>query len=527
MKKIAKLLLCSALSFSMTLTSVVFASAEETLGLDVEKHTKEEIYNYIQQKNINLDFETQYSEESSTTQPYAPGKLTDETLNSALDTLNLMRYIAGISDVELSDTYNQFSQAGSLISAINGKISYYPAQPEGMSDELYNKGYGGCNSGSISCSDYSNLNRTIVDEWMADSSNIKTVENRRWILNPNMKATGFGQVGIYKTMYINDSMYDNDENLLSTAKVAWPAQVTPIEYFDEESPWSLTIGSYISDSSDVTVKVTCKNTNEEWNLTPGKSSKGYLYVDNNIYGEQGCIIFRPSGFSCEDGSVYNVTATGEFGTVSYDVEFFKLTSDSQKLVTFDADNGTENVVKSVDVDEQLNYTPEAPKKEGYTFVGWYKDTDDITTEYKSGATYDQDTTYKAKWAHVDMLGAQVKKVVDDKSGIRFGTKIYNDGDEIVEKGTIIIPTSLIPEGEVLTLDTPQIAQSVGNVNYEVNEEKNYVTYLGTLVGIPRAQFDKAITASSYVIYKDKAGNEYIVYAPYKNGSTSINQLLAK
>ncbi|MCI6738164.1 MAG: InlB B-repeat-containing protein [Intestinibacter sp.] len=179
----------------------------------------------------------------------------------------------------------------------------------------------------------------------------------------------------------------------------------------------------------------------------------------------------------------------------------------------------------MNADEQLDYTPETPTKEGYTFVGWYKDTDDITTEYKSGATYTEDTTYKAKWAHVDMLGAQVKAIVDDKSGIRFGTKIYNDGDEIVEKGTIILPVKLLPDGESLTLDTPQIAQSVGKVNYEVNEEENYVTYLGTLVGIPRAQFDEAITASAYVIYKDKAGNEYKVYSPYKNGSTTINTLL--
>ncbi|MGM9530628.1 InlB B-repeat-containing protein [Intestinibacter sp.] len=501
--------------------------AEQTQGLDVEKHTKQEIYNYVQQKNINLDFDTQYSEQPSTTQPYAPGKLTDETLNSALDTLNLMRYIAGLSDVKLSDTYNQFSQAGSLISAINEKTSYYPDKPDGMSDELYNKGYAGCNSGSLSSSDYDNLNRTIVDEWMADSSNIKTVENRRWILNPAMQATGFGQVGIYKTMYVNDNMYDNDENLLSTDKVAWPAQVTPIEYFDEESPWSLTIGSYISDSSDVTVKVTCKNTNEEWTLTPGKSSKGYLYVDNNIYGEQGCIIFRPSGFSCEDGMMYNITATGIFGTVSYDVEFFKLSNDSQKLVTFDADNGTESIVKSVGVDEQLNYTPETPKKEGYTFVGWYKDTDDITTEYKSGATYIEDITYKAKWAHVEMLGAQVKMVVDDKSGIRFGTKIYSDGDEIVEKGTLILPANLLSEGQTLTVDNKLAAKSVGKVNYEINEKENYITYLGTIVDIPRAQFDRQMTASAYVIYKDKAGNEYTVYALYQNGSTSVNRLLSE
>ena len=126
-----------------------------------------------------------------------------------------------------------------------------------------------------------------------------------------------------------------------------------------------------------------------------------------------------------------------------------------------------------------------------------------------------------------MLGAQVKKVVDDKSGIRFGTKIYNDGDEIVEKGTLILPANLLAEGETLTVDNKLAARSIGKVNYETNTEQNYVTYLGTLVGIPRAQFDRQITASAYVIYKDKAGNEYTVYAPYQNGSTSVNALLAE
>ena len=65
------------------------------------------------------------------------------------------------------------------------------------------------------------------------------------------------------------------------------------------------------------------------------------------------------------------------------------------------------------------------------------------------------------------------------------------------------------------------------MSYEENEKQNYVTYLGTLVGIPRAQFDRQITASAYVIYKDKAGNEYTVYAPYQNGSTSVNALSAE
>ncbi|MDY4575711.1 MAG: alpha/beta fold hydrolase [Intestinibacter sp.] len=200
---------------------------------------------------------------------------------------------------------------------------------------------------------------------------------------------------------------------------------------------------------------------------------------------------------------------------------------SDATVTFDPDNGDSVVEKTVGKEDVLDYTPEEPTKSGYTFVGWYKDIDDITTEYKSGQTYTENVTYTAKWAHVDMLGAQVKAVVDSKSGIRFGTQIYNDGDEIVEKGTLIIPARLIPEGEALTLNTSGIARSVGKVNYEVNEEKNYVTYLGTIINIPEAQFDTEMTASSYVIYKDKAGNEYTVYSPYKNTSTTVNKLLGK
>ena len=195
------------------------------------------------------------------------------------------------------------------------------------------------------------------------------------------------------------------------------------------------------------------------------------------------------------------------------------------IVTFDADNGEDIVSKEVSEDGTLDYTPQAPTKDGYTFVGWYTDTDDITTGFKADATYDQNVTYKAKYAHVKMLGAQGKIVVDGKSGIRFGTKLYDDGDEIVEKGTLIIPASLLAEGETLTLDTPKVARSIGKVNYEVNKEENYVTYLGTIVNIPKAQFDRQMIAAAYVIYKDKAGNKYTVYSQYPNGSTSVYKLL--
>ena len=124
-----------------------------------------------------------------------------------------------------------------------------------------------------------------------------------------------------------------------------------------------------------------------------------------------------------------------------------------------------------------------------------------------------------------MIGSQGKLVVDGKSGIRFGTKIYNDGDVIVEKGTLIIPANLLDEGEKLTLNTPKVAKSVGKVNYEVNKEENYVTYLGTIINIPKAQFERQMTAAAYVIYKDKSGNQYTVYSQYPNTSVSVYDLL--
>ncbi|MDY2736427.1 hypothetical protein, partial [Intestinibacter sp.] len=105
--------------------------------------------------------------------------------------------------------------------------------------------------------------------------------------------------------------------------------------------------------------------------------------------------------------------------------------------------------------------------------------------------------------------------------------IYNDGDEIVEKGTLILPYVLLAEGEALTLDITNAAKSMGKINYEVNEQENYVTYLGTLINIPSNQFDTKMTAAAYVIYRDKAGNEYTVYSQYKNSFTTVNKLLGK
>ena len=82
-------------------------------------------------------------------------------------------------------------------------------KPVDMDDELYNSGVKGCSS----C----NLFRCIrniyhaVEGWIEDNGNFTTIGHRRWILNPTMKKTGFGQINGYAAMYCFDNLYEKTE----------------------------------------------------------------------------------------------------------------------------------------------------------------------------------------------------------------------------------------------------------------------------------------------------------------------------
>lgn len=61
-------------------------------------------------------------------------------------------------------------------------------------------------------------------------------------------------------------------------------------------------------------------------------------------------------------------------------------------VTFDADNGSENTVKSVNENETVA-APENPSKDGFVFAGWYKG----SVQYNFESPVTENLTLKAKW----------------------------------------------------------------------------------------------------------------------------------
>ncbi len=338
-KILAALLLAAALvvapSAGLPAATVIAAEdSQQAVGLGVAYHTQQEILDRMKKDGLNTsDTVSQsegmtYGETPVTTAPYAAGSLSQDTLNKALAMLNQIRYIAGLQDnVTLSDEYNGLTQAAALVNYVNRDLSHEPAQPADMAKELYDLGYRGASKSNIASASWQNrsLNGTILHAWMADwdDYNIARVGHRRWVLNPQMGATGFGAVsgenGTYNAMYAIDYTGSGQEY-----GVAWPAQNMPVSYFDKFYPWSVSMGSDVDES---TVKVTLTRVADGRTWTFGAdSADGVFAVNNNISnicGQTGCIVFRPDGIEdYKAGDSFRVTIEGLASPVSYTVNFF-------------------------------------------------------------------------------------------------------------------------------------------------------------------------------------------------------------
>ena len=313
-------------------TVIAAEDSQQAVGLGVAYHTQQEILDRMKKDGLNTsDTVSQsegmtYGETPVTTAPYAAGSLSQDTLNKALAMLNQIRYIAGLQDnVTLSDEYNGLTQAAALVNYVNRDLSHEPTQPADMAKELYDLAADGAYKSNIAYASWQNrsLNGTILHAWMADwdDYNIARVGHRRWVLNPQMGATGFGAVsgenGTYNAMYAIDYTGSGQEY-----GVAWPAQNMPVAYFDKFYPWSVSMGSDVDES---TVKVTLTRVADGRTWTFGAASADGAFSVNNSdgRGQTGCIVFRPDGIEdYKAGDSFRVTIEGLASPVSYTVNFF-------------------------------------------------------------------------------------------------------------------------------------------------------------------------------------------------------------
>ena len=296
-------------------------SAKADNGLGVTKHTKKEIATYLEESQKSISNRILYKTSptiNDLTRLDAIGELAKETCNSALARFNQYRYIAGLNALTINDKYSDFAQAAAFINACenngNGGVIYsYPQKPETMtSDQLYNYCAWGVR--------YSNILARAqwlvpaIDEWMKDEDS-DILFSRRRMLKPSLTQTGFGYA---RNGYDYAAVYTDYVEEKTVMNVAWPAQVMPISFFDTSEKWTFSTGN-AENSANVHVTVTRLNDNKSWTFD---NSKG-LTVNNQKYGQIGCLIFRPTLNSLSAGDKFQVHITGLVdGDVTYSVEFF-------------------------------------------------------------------------------------------------------------------------------------------------------------------------------------------------------------
>jgi len=417
-----------AASLAVTNVSCAWAATD---GLP-EARTESEIREFFESNPFTISGGDTYDVEPDINAEVA-GKLSDESVQNALNALNFVRFVAGLpSDVTNSDEYERMAQAGTTLLMKIGSLNHTPSQPAGVSKEFYDLAYSGTSASNLGMG-YGNLGRAVIEGWMedGDAGNIDRVGHRRWCLSPKMGQTGFGHSGSFTAMY----SFDKSDNA-SVEYIAWPAQVMPVEYF--YGPWSLMFDSDIT-AKPSSVKVTMVNTTngEEYVLTNSdKSVKGkYLNVnmpEGNMlgYGYMSALIFQP-GVTFKAGDVVNVTITGlSSGTVEYTVHFFSMKEETPNIpLTGLVGNETEKTMKVGDTWQfKVTPSPAGANDTDMSRLQWTSSNDAVASVSGNGLVTAKGAGTATITATVKGISASCKITVTDPNASGDGENKPSDGN---------------------------------------------------------------------------------------------------
>lgn len=347
-------------------SAVDFTAPSE--GLNVAEYSRDTIRQYINGHPFDMYRSSEYARAPITWAPYNDaGKLSDTDLLEGRNALNVMRFIAGVGtqDVTLCPYSTYYAQCAALVNFKNGSLSHNPQYIQGINATTWGYACGGAQNSNIS-SGFNNAAHSVVLGYLYDTNdkNIGELGHRRWCLNPPMYLTGFGQVGKFGAMWTTDKQLSEASN----SGICWPAQNMPLEYFPDDTAWSISMCEYVPADS-VKVTLTRKSDLRTWTFSK-EYSDGYFNVNNDkSVPLDGCIIFRPDDVGgYVHGDVFNVKIEGLNKAVSYNVNFFDLDGDDSVF-----DEQVEELPETADPDSGDN-DPDSDDNDNEN------DISDVTTE---------------------------------------------------------------------------------------------------------------------------------------------------
>ena len=140
---------------------------------DVEAVDREAIKKYIENHPFSMSMADTWTVMPDPANEIA-GKLSDESVENALNTFNFVRYVAGLREVGNNDTLEEHVQTGTTLLQRVGELTHDPKKPDGMSDTFFKKGEKGTSESNIAAG-YSTLSHAIIRGWM-DDGDTKNIE---------------------------------------------------------------------------------------------------------------------------------------------------------------------------------------------------------------------------------------------------------------------------------------------------------------------------------------------------------------
>ena len=237
------------------------------------------------------------------------GSLDARTRQGALNHLNSIRYIAGVpANVTWDDAKTGMAEAAAVVMVANGGIDHHPARPAGIPDDVFRLAAQGAAASNLAISSAFDVINGALRQYLADSesSNLPTLGHRRWLLNPALGKTAFGAMGAYCVMTVQE--FSNAQAGPEHSVVMYPGQVTPVSFFANSWPWSVSFsGEYNVRNAEVSV--VRRSDNASWRF--GKSrADGVFHINTAGFGQPNCVIFRPAGLYIQIGDIFDVQLTG-------------------------------------------------------------------------------------------------------------------------------------------------------------------------------------------------------------------------
>ena len=255
--------------------------------------------------------------------PLEAGKTKDIVLEAVTDFLNVARAGLGIGTLTLNKDIADAAQHKATLVIYNNSHGYegshFPEQPEGVSDEFFQKAQSYMNENLYS----GNVQMSIVNALNDGYGDPIECGHRYNLLDPSYKEWGAGEAGGQGCHKF--SGYQSFDNEL----VAWPSNgIMPIDLINYSiGNWTARFYKNYSVTEDTEVTIECLNTGATYEITKENSGTNGKFLQTT--GSK-LVTFRDDSLTYENGDVFKITlhnmennATGKVEDYTYRSVFYK------------------------------------------------------------------------------------------------------------------------------------------------------------------------------------------------------------